>query len=89
MEQGNSHGQTGYGRCLVEGIGIDANPSEGAAIVKRAADQGLPVAQFNYALYLEKGKGVVQDRAAAAEDYRRALEGGYSNAKAGYDRCSQ
>jgi TPR repeat protein len=29
----------------------------------------------------------VQDRAQAAEYYRRAMEGGHSDAKAGYERC--
>jgi hypothetical protein len=45
-------------------------------MVKRAADQGVAGAQYNYAVYLEKGIGVEQDRGQAAEYYRRAMEGG-------------
>jgi TPR repeat protein len=73
----------------VEGKGIAADPAAGVPIVKLAADQGLPVAQYNYAVYLENGKGVAQDRVQAAEYYRRAMEGGFSNAKAEYERCRQ
>jgi hypothetical protein len=89
MEQGNSYGQCNYGRCLVEGLGTSADATAGVAILKLAVDQGLPLAQYTYAIYLENGRGVARNRAEAAEYYRRAMEGGYSDAKAGYERCRQ
>jgi TPR repeat protein len=89
MEQGNSFEENNYGRALVEGIGTSADPAAWAAIVKRAADRGLPLAQYNYAAYLESRTGVGPDRAAAAEYFRRAMDGSYSQAKEGYERCHQ
>jgi TPR repeat protein len=89
VEQENSWGQNNYGRCLADGIGTAADPAAGAAIVKRSADRGLPRAQHYYAIYLERGIGVAKDRAQAAEYYRMAMEGEYSDAKAAYDRCHQ
>jgi TPR repeat protein len=86
-EQENSFGQCNYGRCLVNGIGTAADPAAGIAIVKRAADHGNPLAQFSYAVFLERGIGVAKNVAQAAQYYRKAMEGGYSDAKAGYDRC--
>jgi TPR repeat protein len=87
MEQGNSYGQNNYGSHLANGIGITADPAAGAAIVKQAADQGLPIAQYNYAVFLENGTGVSRDRGRAAKYYRRSMEGGNSKAKEGYERC--
>jgi hypothetical protein len=52
MEQGNSVGQNNYDNTLVYEIGIAADPAAGAAILKRVADQGLSLVQYNYAFDL-------------------------------------
>jgi hypothetical protein len=51
----------------MNGIGTAVDSVNGAAIVKRAAEQGLPMGQYNYAVYLENGKGVPENRALAME----------------------
>jgi TPR repeat protein len=70
----------------VEGIGCAADPAVGVSFVKRAADQGLPIAQYSYAFYLERGTGVAKDLALAAHFYKLAMDGGYKDAKAAYER---
>jgi TPR repeat protein len=54
--------------------------------VKRAADQGNPVAQYNYAFYLERGRGVAKDLALAAHFYKLAMDGGFEDAETAYAR---
>jgi TPR repeat protein len=86
--QGNSSGQIALGRCLIEGIGVKADPVSGAALIWQAADQGDKLAEFSYGGYLERGIGVVKDVSAAAVYYRRAMEHGHPSARSAYERCS-
>jgi TPR repeat protein len=49
-EQGNAFGQLAFGAMLLDGKpGFPANPARGAALMKKAADQGLSPAQAEYA----------------------------------------
>jgi TPR repeat protein len=58
-------------------------------LVRRAADGGCDQAEFLYAQYLEEGKGVAKDAAAAARSYRLVMDGGFPDARGGYERCSR
>jgi clan AA aspartic protease (TIGR02281 family) len=48
---------------------------------RKAADQGLAVAQNNLGMMHEKGQGVAQDYAAALNWYRKAADQGYAPAQ--------
>jgi TPR repeat protein len=74
---------------LVEGIGLPLEQGNGAALVRRAADEGDIIAMVFHARYLEEGKVVDRDLAKAACWYKRALDRGCLGARPGYDRCSQ
>jgi TPR repeat protein len=77
------------GRCFVDGTGVPADEAKGAALVRRAADERRYEAVFLYAQYLEEGKGVAKDAAAAARPYRRVMDRGFPDARRGYERCSR
>ena len=51
-----------------------------AALIRRAAEQNVPAAQYRYAKLLERGEGVEQDLAAARQWTRRAAEAGHRRA---------
>jgi TPR repeat protein len=61
----------------------------GAALVRRGADEEDVMVMMFYARYLEEGKGVVRDLAKAACWNKRALDAGGLGARPGYDRCSR
>jgi TPR repeat protein len=54
--------------------------------MKRAGDQGLPLAQHNFGVYLEGGRGVAKDLALAAHYYKLAMDKGFGDAKGAYER---
>lgn len=54
----------------------DGRLEEASALIRRAAEQGLPVAQYRYGLMLERGEGVTANRAEALEWMTRAAENG-------------
>ncbi len=56
------------------------NPDLAAYWFRKAADAGLPAAQFNYGICLEQGYGVKKDLSLAADHYRKAYSGGNLNA---------
>jgi TPR repeat protein len=58
-----------------------------AAVVKRAADQELTAALYNYAVYLEKGKAVAQNCAQAAKYFKKTRCEPFAAAKEGIERC--
>lgn len=51
-----------------------------AALIRRAAEQNVPAAQYRYAKLLERGEGVEQDLPAARQWTRRAAEAGHRRA---------
>lgn len=51
-----------------------------AALIRRAAEQNVPAAQYRYAKLLERGEGVDQDLAAARLWTRRAADAGHRRA---------
>jgi TPR repeat protein len=53
--------------------------------MRQAANQENVVAQFTYAICLERGMSVAQDLALTAHFYRLAMTGGYTEAKAAYE----
>jgi TPR repeat protein len=55
--------------------------------MKRSVDQGRSLAQYNYAFYLEEGRGVEKDVSLAAHYYKLAMDQGLAEAKEGYERC--
>jgi TPR repeat protein len=87
--QGNSYGQIALGQCLIEGIGVRADPVKGAALVRQAADRSETSVEFSYGGYLERGIGFAKDMSAAAVCYRRAMEQGHPSARSAYERCSR
>lgn len=51
-----------------------------AALIRRAAEQNVPAAQFRYARMLDRGQGMDADPATARQWYRRAAEAGHRRA---------
>lgn len=51
-----------------------------AALIRRAAEQNVPAAQYRYAKLLERGEGVERDLPAARQWTRRAAESGHRRA---------
>lgn len=51
-----------------------------AALIRRAAEQNVPAAQYRYAKMLERGEGVEQDLPAARQWTRRAADAGHRRA---------
>jgi TPR repeat protein len=54
-----------------------------------SAEGGDPGGQFNYAVCLEKGTGIVKNFSLAAEYYRILANQGNGLARQGYERCSK
>ena len=59
------------------------NPKE----IKKAAEQGDVVAQFNLGCCYETGEGVEQSKAGAAEWWKKAAEQGFVTAQLNYGIC--
>jgi len=51
-----------------------------AALIRRAAEQNVPAAQYRYSKLLERGEGVDQDPVAARQWTRRAADSGHRRA---------
>lgn len=68
------------------GLGIQKNPEIAFEMYKKAANAGLPVAQFNVGLFFEKGKVVSLNQTEAIKWFRKAAEQNYppAQAKMGY-----
>ena len=56
------------------------NPDSAAILLRRAAEQGVPAAQYRYAKLLETGEGVPQDLEAARRWTERAANAGHRRA---------
>ncbi len=59
-----------------------------AELFRRAAEQGLPAAQFNFGSMNERGTGVRQDLGAALSWYRKAANQGQPEARTALERLA-
>ncbi len=63
------------------GKGVPQDDAEADRWYRRAAEQGLAIAQYNLGLKYDIGAGVPQDGAEAARWHRRAAEQGLADAQ--------
>jgi hypothetical protein len=61
---------------------VPQNFAQAATWFRKAAEQGLPVAQTNLGVLYEEGRGVPHDYVLAATWYRKAAEQGNAEAQA-------
>jgi hypothetical protein len=59
------------------GRGVSKDEGEAAKWIRKAADQGLAMAQYNLGSMYENGQGVTKDKNLAIEWYRKAALQGY------------
>jgi len=71
-----SYGQNGLGVCYANGFYVEKDMEKAAYWFRKAARQGLDVAQFNLANCYYHGNGVKKDRDLAFYWYNRAYEQG-------------
>ena len=71
--QNNAYGAYYLGRLM-----MDRDYTKASALLKIAADQGLPQAQYFYAKALKDGRGIPQDRFNAYVWFTIAADAGYS-----------
>jgi TPR repeat protein len=64
-----------------DGQGVARDEAQAAVWLRKAADQGLPRAQYKLGVMYEKGQGVAQDNAQALAWYRKAADQGFEEAK--------
>jgi hypothetical protein len=63
-----------------KGRGVAQSDVEAARWYRKAADQGLALAQYNLGLMFEQGRGVAQSDVQAARWYRKAADQGHVQA---------
>jgi len=86
-DAGSKEATLALARLLVTGQGIAKDEQRSVALVAKLAEGGMPRAQFLYGLTTELGDyGVKKDEAAAADWYRRAMEGGNDDGLVNYAR---
>ena len=85
-ELGHADAQYWLGSHLANG---EQDPAAGLEWLVKAADQGLPAAQYYVGLLYENGQGTTRDAAAAARWYTAAAEQGYRHAQIGLGRLHQ
>ncbi len=69
------------GTAFRDGLGTDIDSVAAAEWIRRAAEQGLAEAQFEFAGMLMYGQGAPEDAAEAVEMFRRAAEQNYVDAQ--------
>jgi len=78
------------GRCYREGRGIDADPHEALSCFRRAAELGLPLAQYTLAQCYQLGDSECEcpvDAAQAVHWYRMAAAQGLADAQFALAQC--
>ncbi|WP_038053630.1 tetratricopeptide repeat protein [Thioalkalivibrio sp. ALJ1] len=85
-ELGHAQAQYWLGSHLASG---EQDPAAGLKWLVKAAEQGLPAAQYYAGLLHENGQGTARDPAAAARWYTEAAEQGYRHAQVGMGRLHQ
>ena len=80
--EGFSHAQCTVGLMLLHGQGLVAtNVAEAAKWIQKAAEQGVPGAQYIMGNILEAGTGVKENRVEAATWFQKAAKQGYMHAQ--------
>jgi V8-like Glu-specific endopeptidase len=80
-EKGDARAEFDIGFMHAYGWGVPRNPTEAIAWYRKAADQGLPVAQHFLGLASVNGEGVRPDEAEAARWFARAAAQGFSQSQ--------
>src|ERR1700751_1547852 len=80
-EKGDARAQFDGGFMHAYGWGVQRNPAEAITWYRKAADQGLQVAQHFLGLAYVNGEGVQPDDAAAARWFSRAHAKGFSQSQ--------
>jgi len=81
-EQQHIEAQFAVSQAYAQGLGIEKSPARALDWLERAASNGLPAAQFYYAVNLEAGTGgQTPNPSQALAWYRRAAEGGNRDAQ--------
>ena len=67
--------------CYARGWGVAMDQAEAVKWVRKAADQGYPMAQFSLANCYDNGNGVTKDPVEAAKWMRKAADQGFVSAQ--------
>ena len=78
---GDSRTAYELGRCYMNGIGVAQNYENAATWYRRAAERGLPDANFMMGYLYEHGKGVGRDYKQAVTYYMAAAKQGHATAQ--------
>jgi hypothetical protein len=70
------------------GLGVAKNDEEAVSWYRKAAEQGLPEAQFELGTLYSVGRGVTRDSAEAIFWYRRAAAQGHPDAQQQLERLN-
>jgi localization factor PodJL len=73
---GNGKAELVVGLKYLEGDGVPVSEADAAKWLERAAEQGLPVAQYRLGTLYERGRGVPADAAKAVKWYTLAAQAG-------------
>src|SRR5512135_604873 len=79
--KGDARAEFDLGFMHAQGWGVPRNPAEGLVWYRKAADQGLPVAQHFLGLAYANGEGVQRDDREAARWLSRSAAQGFSQAQ--------
>jgi TPR repeat protein len=78
---GDSQAQLKYGRCFLDGLGVEKNPEEGFKWVKKSAEKGNKYALNVIGTLYEKGVGTGKNAAMAVASFKKASEKGNVSAQ--------
>ena len=88
-ENGNHASMILYSHIHENGYGVKKSPAKATEWVKRAADEGYSIGQFNYGIALIKGHGTKRDMDAGKDMIGKAAKQGDKTAvefmESGYD----
>jgi TPR repeat protein len=86
-ELGNSEGMNCYGKCLMEGTGIQQNLKLAAYWFQQSAELGNSDGMNYYGLCLKEGQGVQQNHELAASWFQQSAKLGNSRGMLYYGLC--
>ncbi len=69
---GKTHSQLVLGMEFLQGVNRSRNPELAVYWFRKAAQGGSALAQYNYAVWLERGVGVKQSRLSAYKEFGEA-----------------
>jgi hypothetical protein len=76
-----AEGQDSVGYFYSAGLGVAKNDGEAVVWMRKAAEQGMAIAENNLAVMYESGRGVTEDPAQALMWHQRAERHGFEKAK--------